>query len=171
MGSVLALSTRPGRQNSPFPQDRPLSRWDRRDGRLPNPGSFDGLHRNCKDLFPQQIEGVKLVINKTLSSFFKVSHTFHLSAVAPSSYRFHAEHLQSDTDSKQTDSPMLIGEMDSSGSLNAHSLFHLSEKIRAKAVFQTQQAQFVTWQFETEYRGSDFTAAVTMANPDILRES
>ncbi|KTG39244.1 hypothetical protein cypCar_00038076, partial [Cyprinus carpio] len=137
MGSVLALSTRPGRQNSPFPQDRPLSRWDRRDGRLPNPGSFDGLHRNCKDVFPQQTEGVKLVINKTLSSFFKVSHTFHLSAVAPSSYRFHAEHLQSDTDSKET----------------------------------TQQAQFATWQFETEYRGSDFTAAVTMANPDILRES
>lgn len=33
-------------------------------------------------------------------------------------------------------SPMLIGEMDSSGSLNAHSLFHLSERIRAKAVFQ-----------------------------------
>lgn len=31
---------------------------------------------------------------------------------------------------------MLIGEMDSSGSLNAHSLFHLSERIRTKAVFQ-----------------------------------
>lgn len=26
----------------------------------------------CLDVFPQQIEGVKLVINKTLSSFFKV---------------------------------------------------------------------------------------------------
>lgn len=50
MGSVLALSNRPGRQNFPFSQDRPLSRWDRRDGRLPNPGSFDGLHRNCKGL-------------------------------------------------------------------------------------------------------------------------
>uniref|UniRef100_A0AAR2KPV3 Translocase of outer mitochondrial membrane 40 like n=1 Tax=Pygocentrus nattereri TaxID=42514 RepID=A0AAR2KPV3_PYGNA len=154
MGSVLALSSRPGRQNSPFPQDRPPSRWDKRDGRLPNPGSFDGLHRNCKDVFPQQVEGVKMIINKTLSSFFKVSHTFHLSAVAPSNYRFHVEYLQSDIDSKETSSPMLIGEMDSSGT-----------------VFQTQQSQFVTWQFETEYRGSDFTAAVTMANPDVLRES
>lgn len=38
------------------------------------------------------------------------------------------------------DSPMLIGEMDSSGSLNAHSLFHLSEKIRAKAVFQVSSS-------------------------------
>lgn len=36
---------------------------------------------------------------------------------------------------------------------------------------QTQQSQFVTWQFETEYRGNDFTAAVTVANPDVLRES
>lgn len=35
---------------------------------------------------------------------------------------------------------MLIGEMDSSGSLNAHSLFHLSEKIRAKAVFQVSSS-------------------------------
>ncbi|KAF7688859.1 mitochondrial import receptor subunit TOM40B [Silurus meridionalis] len=171
MGSVLALSSRPGRQNSPFPQDRPLSRWDKRDGRLPNPGSFDGLHRSCKDVFPQQVEGVKMAVKKTLSSFFKVSHTFHISAVAPSTYRFHVQHLQSDADSKQTGSPMLIGEMDSSGSLNAHSLFHLSESIRAKAVFQTVQSQFVTWQFEAEYRGSDFTAAVTIANPDIFRES
>lgn len=29
----------------------------------------------------------------------------------------------------------------------------------------------MTWQFETEYRGNDFTAAVTVANPDVLRES
>ncbi len=35
---------------------------------------------------------------------------------------------------------MLIGEMDSSGSLNAHSLFHLSEKIRAKAAFQVSSS-------------------------------
>ncbi|KAI4891303.1 hypothetical protein NFI96_017367 [Prochilodus magdalenae] len=89
-----------------------------------------------KNVFPQQVEGIKMIINKTLSSFFKVSHTFHLSAVAPSNYRFHVEYLQSDSDSKETSSPMLIGEMDSSGSLKrALSLFHLSERIRAKAVF------------------------------------
>ncbi|XP_041727325.1 mitochondrial import receptor subunit TOM40B [Coregonus clupeaformis] len=183
MGSVLALAGA-GRQNWPFSSDTPPPQWDtplphwdtpprweRRDGRLPNPGSFHALHRSCKDVFPQQIEGVKMIVNKTLSSFFKASHTFHLSSVCPSQYRFHVEHRQSDSHGKDTDSPVLIGEMDSSGSLNAHSLLHLSERIRAKAVFQSQQAQFMTWQFETEYRGSDFTAAVTMANPDVLRES
>ncbi|XP_034745334.1 mitochondrial import receptor subunit TOM40B isoform X3 [Etheostoma cragini] len=184
MGSVLALSSGPGHHNWPFSTDPPPSRWnahpahwdspprwERRDGRLPNPGSFHSLHRSCKDVFPQQIEGVKMILNKTLSSFFKGSHTLHLSAVSPSYYRFHVEHLQSDDYSKDKDAPALIGEMDSSGSLNAHALLHVTERVRARTVFQTQQSQFVTWQFETEYRGNDFTAAVTVANPDVLRES
>ncbi|KAM9331943.1 mitochondrial import receptor subunit TOM40B isoform 3-T4 [Pholidichthys leucotaenia] len=184
MGSVLALSSSAGHKNWSFSTDPSPScwdshpahwdsppRWERRDGRLPNPGSFHSLHRSCKDVFPQQIEGVKMIVNKTLSSFFKVSHTLHLSAVNPSYYRFHVEHLQSDDYSKDKDAPALIGEMDSSGSLNAHALLHLTERVRARTVFQTQQSQFVTWQFEAEYRGSDFTAAVTVANPDVLRES
>uniref|UniRef100_A0A3B5QYN2 Translocase of outer mitochondrial membrane 40 like n=1 Tax=Xiphophorus maculatus TaxID=8083 RepID=A0A3B5QYN2_XIPMA len=172
MGSVLALSSNPGHQNWPFSKDHLPSRWDahpahwdrpprweRRDGRLPNPGSFHSLHRSCKDVFPHQIEGVKMIINKTLSSFFKVTlHYLHL--------YFETIFFLSLTKVKT-----LIGEMDSSGSLNAHALLHLTERVRARTVFQTQQSQFVTWQFETEYRGSDFTAAVTVANPDILRES
>uniref|UniRef100_A0A3B3UTD4 Translocase of outer mitochondrial membrane 40 like n=1 Tax=Poecilia latipinna TaxID=48699 RepID=A0A3B3UTD4_9TELE len=138
MGSVLALSSNPGHQNWPFSKNHLPSRWDahpahwdrpprweRRDGRLPNPGSFHSLHRSCKDVFPHQIEGVKMIINKTLSSFFKVT--------------LHYLHLYFET------------------------IFLCLTK--------TQQSQFVTWQFETEYRGSDFTAAVTVANPDILRES
>ncbi|RVE63834.1 hypothetical protein OJAV_G00140160 [Oryzias javanicus] len=157
------------REEASHPHGPP--RWERKDGRLPNPGSFHSLHRSCKDVFPHQIEGVKMIINKALSSFFKVSHSVHLSAVSPSYYRFHVEHLQSDDYSKDKEAPALIGEMDSSGSLNAHALLHLTERVRARTVFQTQQSQFVTWQFETEYRGSDFTAAVTVANPDVLRES
>ena len=35
-----------------------------------------------------------------MSVFFQVSHTLHLSAVSPSYYRFHVEHLQSDDYSK-----------------------------------------------------------------------
>lgn len=63
MGSVLALSSGPGHQNWPFSTDPPPSRWDahpahwdspprweRRDGRLPNPGSFHSLHRSCKGM-------------------------------------------------------------------------------------------------------------------------
>lgn len=50
-----------------------LPRWShRREEPLPNPGSFDELHRLCKDVFPAQMEGVKLVVNKVLSSHFQV---------------------------------------------------------------------------------------------------
>ncbi|RMB88251.1 hypothetical protein DUI87_35363 [Hirundo rustica rustica] len=55
-----------------------------------NPGSFDELHRLCKEVFPPQMEGVKLIITKTLSSHFQVTHTVHMSTLGPSGYRFNA---------------------------------------------------------------------------------
>lgn len=33
---------------------------------------------------------------------------------------------------------------------------------------QTQQHKFVNWQCDLEYRGEDFTAAVTLGNPDVV---
>ncbi|ETE58278.1 Mitochondrial import receptor subunit TOM40B, partial [Ophiophagus hannah] len=35
----------------------------------------------------------------------------------------------------------------------------------------TQQAKFTTWQFDTEYRGDDYTATLTLGNPDLISES
>ncbi|NXY12436.1 TM40L protein, partial [Pteruthius melanotis] len=64
--------------------------------------------------------------------------------------------------------PTLVGDMDSAGSLNAQALQLLGERLRAKAVFQTHQAKFVTWQFDGEYRGDDCTATLTLGNPDLL---
>ncbi|MED6278917.1 Mitochondrial import receptor subunit TOM40 [Characodon lateralis] len=40
---------------------------------LPNPGTFDECHRKCKEVFPMQMEGVRLVVNKGLSNHFQVS--------------------------------------------------------------------------------------------------
>ncbi|NXC77426.1 TM40L protein, partial [Anhinga anhinga] len=67
--------------------------------------------------------------------------------------------------------PTLVGDMDNSGSLNAQVLHLVAERIRTKAVFQTHQAKFVTWQFDGEYRGDDCTATLTLGNPDLLGES
>ena len=36
---------------------------------------------------------------------------------------------------------------------------------------QTQQSKFVNWQLDAEFRGSDFTAALTLGNPDVLMGS
>ncbi|XP_068518878.1 mitochondrial import receptor subunit TOM40B isoform X1 [Anas acuta] len=143
----------------------------RRGGALGNPGSFDELHRQCKEVFPQQMEGVKLIVNKALSSHFQVTHTVHMSTLGASNYHFNATFV-GDRQLGPTEAfPTLVGDMDNGGSLNAQVLHLVAERLRTKAVFQTQQAKFLTWQFDGEYRGDDCTATLTLGNPDLLGES
>ncbi|CAK6439888.1 unnamed protein product [Pipistrellus nathusii] len=146
-------------------------RSPRREDPLPNPGSFDELHRLCKDVFPGQMEGVKLVVNKVLSSHFQVAHTVHLSALGLPGYHLHAAYAGDWQLSPTEVFPTVVGDWDSSGSLNAQVLLLLAERLRAKAVFQTQQSKFLTWQFDGEYRGDDYTATLTLGNPDLIGES
>ncbi|XP_072887136.1 mitochondrial import receptor subunit TOM40B-like isoform X13 [Hemitrygon akajei] len=138
--------------------------------RLRNPGSFERLHRRCKDVFPQQLEGVKLIINKHLSSHFQAAHTIHLSSMSPH-YHFKAMYSGDQQADSNESFPQALGEVDSTGSLNAQCVALLASRIRAKAAFQTQQERFQTWQFDTEYRGDSFTATITLGNPDIISES
>ncbi|XP_065276355.1 mitochondrial import receptor subunit TOM40B isoform X2 [Emys orbicularis] len=112
---------------------RPL----RRQEPLTNPGSFDELHRKCKEVFPQQMEGVKLILNKNPNNHFQLSHTVHMSTVGQSSYHFHTTY---------------VGD-------------------RQLSPTETQQARFVTWQFDGELRGDDYTATLTLSNPDVLSQS
>ncbi|XP_036890913.1 mitochondrial import receptor subunit TOM40B isoform X2 [Sturnira hondurensis] len=146
-------------------------RGPRREEPLPNPGSFDELHRLCKDVFPGQMEGVKLVVNKVLSSHFQVAHTVHLSALGLPGYHLHTAYAGDWQLSPTEVFPTVVGDLDSSGSLNAQVLLLLAERLRAKAVFQTQQSKFLTWQFDGEYRGDDYTATLTLGNPDLIGES
>nr|XP_033780033.1 mitochondrial import receptor subunit TOM40B isoform X1 [Geotrypetes seraphini] len=138
---------------------------------LPNPGSFDELHKKCKEVFPQQIEGVKLIVNKTLSSHFQVGHTIHMSTLGLSSYHFNTSYVGSKQLSPMEVFPTVTGDMDNAGSLNAQFLNILFDRIRTKAVFQTQHSTFLTWQFDCEYRGDDYTATLTLGNPDLISES
>lgn len=95
--------------------------------------------------------------------------------------------------------PVMVGDMDNTGSLNAQVIHQLTTAVRSKiaiqvcrlvedlsdvlfrhvtvisefllysvSVFQTQQHKFVNWQCDMEYRGKDFTTAVTLGNPDML---
>lgn len=47
-----------------------------------NPGSFEDLHRKCRDLFPICFEGAKVMAMKPLSSHFQVLQSYLLN------YRF-----------------------------------------------------------------------------------
>ncbi|XP_038623173.1 mitochondrial import receptor subunit TOM40 homolog [Tachyglossus aculeatus] len=152
------------------PGDRPPGSADgeRECGALPNPGTFEECHRKCKDLFPVQMEGVKLTVNKGLSNHFQVNHTVALSTVGDSNYHFGVTYVGTKQLSPTEAFPVLVGDMDNSGSLNAQVIHQLGAGLRSKMAIQTQQSKFVNWQVDGEYRGSDFTAAVTLGNPDVL---
>ncbi|KAM7373489.1 hypothetical protein PAMP_008336 [Pampus punctatissimus] len=135
---------------------------------LPNPGAFDECHRKCKEVFPMQMEGVRLVVNKGLSNHFQVNHTVLLSTMADSTYRFGATYVGSKQTGPAEFFPVMVGDMDNSGSLNAQIIHQISNRVRSKLAFQTQQQKFVNWQGDAEFRGEDFTATVTLGNPDVL---
>ncbi|XP_040513016.1 mitochondrial import receptor subunit TOM40 homolog isoform X1 [Gallus gallus] len=91
---------------------------------LPNPGTFEECHRRCKELFPVQMEGVKLTVNKGLSNHFQVNHTVALSTVGDSAYHFGATYVGGQQIGPNEAFPVLVGSMDGSGSLSAQ-LLHL----------------------------------------------
>uniref|UniRef100_H3CD25 Translocase of outer mitochondrial membrane 40 homolog, like n=1 Tax=Tetraodon nigroviridis TaxID=99883 RepID=H3CD25_TETNG len=135
---------------------------------LPNPGAFDECHRKCKEVFPLQMEGVRLLVNKGLSNHFQVNHTVLLSSLGDSTYRFGTTYVGSKQTGPSEFFPVIVGDMDNSGSLNAQLIHQITPRIRSKVAFQTQQNKFMNWQGDVEFKGEDFTATLTLGNPDVL---
>ncbi|XP_064651010.1 mitochondrial import receptor subunit TOM40 homolog 1-like [Lineus longissimus] len=136
-----------------------------------NPGSFEDLHKRCKDIFPSPFEGAKLLINKGLSNHFQISHTLTMSSLQPSGYKFGCTYVGTKSYSPMEVFPVLIGEVDPSGNLNANIIHQFSERIRCKFMSQIQNSKMVTTQFTSDYKGNDFTASSTLGNIDVLEES
>uniref|UniRef100_A0AAY5EVG2 Translocase of outer mitochondrial membrane 40 homolog, like n=1 Tax=Electrophorus electricus TaxID=8005 RepID=A0AAY5EVG2_ELEEL len=138
---------------------------------LPNPGTFEECHRKCKEVFPMQTEGVRITVNKGLSNYFQVNHTVTLSTLGDSNYRFGATYVGTKQTGPAESFPVMVGDMDNTGSLNAQIIHQITGQVRSKLAFQTQQQKFVNWQGDAEFRGEDFTATMTVGNPDILMGS
>lgn len=111
-----------------------------------NPGTVEDLHKECKELFPMAFEGGKLVVQKALSNNFQVdslfpaqhrtghrlqlthdddncvqvSHSLTMSNMMPSGYRFGATYVGGTILSPQEAYPVLMGDIDPSGNLQAH---------------------------------------------------
>uniref|UniRef100_A0A3P8WGD4 Translocase of outer mitochondrial membrane 40 homolog (yeast) n=1 Tax=Cynoglossus semilaevis TaxID=244447 RepID=A0A3P8WGD4_CYNSE len=168
-------SVPPGFTMPPLSSVTPASGSDQQgsksDSLLSNPGTYEECHQKCKEVFPLQMEGVRLVVNKGLSNHFQVSHTITLSTQSDSGYRFGTTYVGSTQTGPAESFPVMVGDMDNTGSLNAQVIHQLTKALRSKIAIQTQQHKFVNWQCDVEHRGEDFTAAVTFGNPDILAGS
>ncbi|KAK2528063.1 hypothetical protein Q9966_010019 [Columba livia] len=132
---------------------------------LPNPGAFEECHRKCKELFPVQMEGVKLTVNKGLSNHFQVNHTVALSTLGESNYHFGATYVGTKQLSPTEAFPVLVGDMDNSGSLNAQIIHQLTARLRSKVAFQTQGSKFINWQLDGEYRGGGLHGGRDLGEP------
>jgi len=136
-----------------------------------NPGSFEELHKKCKELMSTPFEGFKLVVNKGLSNHFQISHTLNLCATTPSSYHFGATYVGTKQLSPTEAYPVILGDIDNSGSLSAQIIHQFAQNVKSKLVIQTQKSQFSMIQADSEYKGKDFTATLTLGNIDVINES
>ncbi|KAL7047478.1 hypothetical protein ACKWTF_002930 [Chironomus riparius] len=120
---------------------------------------------------PVFFEGAKLMVNKGLSNHFQVSHTINLCSASPSGYRFGATYVGTKQFSPSEAFPVILGDIDPSGNLNANIIHQFSPNIRCKFASQIQQSKMTAAQLTTDYRGQDFTASMTVGNPNLINNS
>ncbi|KAH8270715.1 hypothetical protein KR044_012248 [Drosophila immigrans] len=142
-----------------------------KDHTLENPGTVEELHKKCKDVQAITFEGAKIMLNKGLSNHFQVSHTINMSTTVPSGYRFGATYVGTKQYSPTEAFPVLLGDIDPSGNLNANVIHQFSSRLRCKFASQIQESKVMATQLSTDYRGNDFTASVTLGNPSIFTNS
>ncbi|KAL7743066.1 hypothetical protein ACLKA6_005809 [Drosophila palustris] len=138
---------------------------------LENPGTVEELHKKCKDVQAITFEGAKIMLNKGLSNHFQVSHTINMSTTVPSGYRFGATYVGTKQYSPTEAFPVLLGDIDPSGNLNANVIHQFSSRLRCKFASQIQESKVMATQLSTDYRGNDFTASLTLGNPSIFTNS
>ncbi|KAK7593028.1 hypothetical protein V9T40_007780 [Parthenolecanium corni] len=135
---------------------------------IENPGSIEELHKKCKDVFPSPFEGARIVVNKGLSNHFQISHSLQLTSGPSSGYRFGATYVGTHQVSPTEAYPVLLGDIDPNGNLNANVLLQAAENCRFKFQAQSQNGKFQLSQYSLDYKGSDYTATLMCANPNIL---
>lgn len=84
--------------------------------------------------------------------------------------RFGTTYVGSNQVGPQETYPILFGDIDSSGNLNAHVLHQLG-RVRGKLMTQISRNKFNAVQMTADYKGESYTLSTTLANPDILNGS
>lgn len=155
------------------------------------------------DIQAMTFEGAKIMLNKGLSNHFQVSHTLNLCSTQPSGYRFGATYVGTKQFGPSEAFPVLLGDIDPSGNLNANVIHQFTPRIRCKFasqvseywfdsvkllstqllliffwcnlififVSQIQDSKLTAAQLTTDYRGDDYTASLTVGNPNIFNNS
>lgn len=79
------------------------------------------------------------MVNKGLSNHFQVSHTINLSS-AQSGYRFGATYVGTKQFGPSEAFPVILGDIDPSGNLNANIIHQFTPNVRCKFASQVNKA-------------------------------
>ncbi|XP_055352133.1 mitochondrial import receptor subunit TOM40 homolog [Paramacrobiotus metropolitanus] len=137
---------------------------------LNNPGSFEDLHKRAKDVFPSNFEGFRFMLNKPLSNHFQVSHTVNV-GMMQSGYRFGATYIGHKVLSPSEAYPVMLGEIEANGNLNAQIIHMFGTRLRSRLIAQYDEGKLAGLQLSNDYRARDFTASLTLGQLDIVRAS
>lgn len=86
-------------------------------------------------------------------------------------FRFGATYVGTRQLSPSETFPVLVGDIDPNGNLNANLIHQITNRIRAKVATQIQRSKFTAVQMTADYRGDTYTTSLTLGNPDILNNS
>lgn len=95
----------------------------------------------------------------------------NISLLDKSFFRFGATYVGTKQLSPTEAYPVLLGDIDPSGNLNANILHQLGSRLKGKLAAQVQRSKFTAVQMTADYRGDAYTCSVTLGNPDILNFS
>lgn len=135
-----------------------------------NPGEFEDLGKKIKEqINPQVFEGCKVSLGKGLSRYFQTTHTVILGSNSqPNSYQYGVTYVGSKKLAENDYRPIMLGELSTNGNFSALLMHQLTKTWKIKLNAQTQESKWVGYQGTLDYQGSDFTASLTLANPNIL---
>lgn len=136
-----------------------------------NPGTYEDLHKKTKDIFPIIFEGFKFTLNKMLSTHFQINHSLTMSSVVPSGYKFGATYVGLQQSSPSEVFPIILGDVDSNGNLNANIIHQFHRNARTRIVAQIQDGVLAGYQMTNDYKGRDYTASLTAVNTDVIQNS
>lgn len=85
---------------------------------------------------PTNFEGAKLMIQKGISYHFQVSHTLNLCTSNASGYRFGAIYVGTKQISPTELFPVILGDIDPAGNVNANIIHQVTPNLRCKFASQ-----------------------------------
>ncbi|OAF70823.1 Mitochondrial import receptor subunit TOM40 [Intoshia linei] len=132
-----------------------------------NPGTYDDVLKDVKENNAMPYEGLKFLLNKSLSSRFQIQHNVSLSKLQGNFYNFGATYVGTKQISPTEMYPIFYGEMETNGNLHARVMHHFNDYIKYRGIYQIKGSDWLNVTNSIDYFTKKSTSTFTTANMDV----